>query len=167
MLAGTQKSSRGSQLHFLWRLEPALRCALVRDHRDGFLAWPSNEQGQRSTCKTSLAGCERLHESEDAGVFQIRKLSVPKFSVAARASGDHLSTAASGHFASGRNFLLHSIHFRTPSTFIGLCCDQRNLCGISFSPFPFFRSWWPVQSCAPVTFSPASPSSAFKKRPIS
>src|SRR5437762_9650968 len=107
MLAGTQKSSRGSQLHFLWRLEPALRCALVRDHRDGFLAWPSNEHGQRSTCKTSLAGCERLHESEHAGVFQIRKLSAPKFSVAARASGDHLSTAASRHSASGWNFLLH------------------------------------------------------------
>src|SRR5512132_1293088 len=39
-----------------------------------------------------------------------------------------------------------SIHFRTPSIFIAACCDRRNLCVTSFSPFPFFRSWLPVQS---------------------
>ena len=41
-VAGAEKSARRSQLHFLRRLEPAVRCALVRDHRDGFLAWPPN-----------------------------------------------------------------------------------------------------------------------------
>ncbi len=106
-MAGAEKFARRSQLHFLWRLEPALRCPLVWDHRDGFLAWSSNGQSQRATCKTSLASRERLHESEHARIFQIRKLSARKFSVAARASRDHLSTAASGHPASGGNFVLH------------------------------------------------------------
>src|SRR6266403_5890574 len=92
---------------FYGALEPALRCPLVWDHRDGFLAWSSNGQSQRSTCKTSLASRERLHESEHARVFQIRKLSARKFSVATRAIGDRLSTTAAGHSASGRNFLLH------------------------------------------------------------
>src|SRR6266700_964136 len=71
--------------------------------------WLGRQMGksQRSTCKTSLAGRERLHESEHARFFQIRNLSAPKFSVIASACGDHLSTAASEHTASGRNFFLH------------------------------------------------------------
>ena len=88
------------------------------------------------------------------GFFQIRKLSAPKFSVAARANrGSSINRRIwTFCFRSEFPFTL-SIHFRTRSTFIGACCDQRNLCVISFSPSPFFRSWWPVQSCAPVTFS--------------
>src|SRR5262249_5643895 len=106
-VAGPKKFARRSQLYFLWRLEPAVRCAFVRHHCDGFLAWPSNGQSQQSTCKTSLAHCEPLHESEHARIFQIRKLSDPKFSVAGRAKRNRLSTAAPGHSTSGRNFLLH------------------------------------------------------------
>ncbi len=68
-MGGAEKFARRSQLHFLWRLEPAVRRAPVRHHSDGFLAWPSNEQSQRSTGKTSLAGRERLHESEHARVL--------------------------------------------------------------------------------------------------
>src|SRR5215211_2970463 len=106
-MAGAKKFARCSQLHFLWRLESAICRIAVRDHGDGFLAWPSNGQSQRSTCKTALARSERLHESEHARVFQIWELSAPKFPVAARASWDHLPTAASEHSASGRDFFLH------------------------------------------------------------
>src|SRR5678809_982814 len=41
------------------------------------------------------------------GFFKIRKLFARKFSVAAHANRDRLSTAASEHSASGWNFLLH------------------------------------------------------------
>ena len=153
-MAGAEKFARRSQLHFLWRLEPAVRCALVRDHRDGFLAWPSNGQSQRSTCKTSLAGRERLHESEHARVLSNTETFCSKiFSGCSRDWGSSINRRIwTFCFRSEFPFTL-SIHFRTRSTFIGACCDQRNLCVTSFSPSPFFRSWWPVQSCAPVTFS--------------
>ena len=68
-MAGAKKSARCSQLHFLWRVESAVRSALVRNHRDGFLARTENGQSQRSTFTTSLAGRERLHEPEHARIL--------------------------------------------------------------------------------------------------
>src|SRR5712691_10122551 len=56
---------------------------------------------------THVVGRQRLHESEHAWVFQIRKFPAPKFSVATRAHRHHLSTAAHGHSSARRDFLLH------------------------------------------------------------
>src|SRR5436190_11798160 len=52
----------------------------------------------------------------------------------------------------GISFTL-SIHFPTPSIFIGACCNRRSLCVTSFSPSLSSRSWLPVRSYALVTFS--------------
>src|SRR5262249_58982558 len=80
---------------------------LVFTDRHGFLAWPQNGKSQSPTRKTPVAGRERLHESEHARFFQVREFSARKFSVAARANGDHLSTATFRHSASRRNLVLH------------------------------------------------------------
>src|SRR6267378_1789197 len=102
-----EKSARGRQLHFLWRVEPALRRAAFLDDGDGFLARSPNWQSERSAREEALAGGQRLHESEHARVFQIREFSAPKFPVVGRARRHHLSATPSRHSPSGRNFVLH------------------------------------------------------------
>src|SRR5205814_5737233 len=89
------------------RLESALRGPPILDDCDGFLARPPNRQSEKSTVKTPLAGRERLHEPQHAGVFQVREFSPGKLPVVAGARGRHLSTASSRHPAAGRHFLLH------------------------------------------------------------
>ena len=67
--------------------------------------------------------------------------------------GSDLPSATSRHPSPGRNFLLHvSILFPTPSIFIAASCNRPDHCAISFWRFPFFLSWSPDQSCAPVIF---------------
>src|SRR5207302_4355524 len=118
-MAAPKKSARRCELHFLRRLESSVRRAAVLDHGDGFLARTSNRQSKRSARPEALAGGERLHESEHARFFQIRKFPAPKFPVARRPHWNRLSTAASRYFVAGRNFLLHLsfafLHARTLS----------------------------------------------------
>src|SRR6266699_3769903 len=85
---------------------PIRRPALFHDG-NGFLAWQTNRQGQRTPFAPRPVGWQRLHESEHARVFQIWELSPAKFSVAARAHRHHLPTAASRHSSARRHFLLH------------------------------------------------------------
>src|SRR5207237_9817493 len=66
-----------------------------------------NRQSAGSARQKAVAGRERLHESEHAWLFQIRKFLAPKFPMVGRARRNHLSTAAPRHSAPGRHFLLH------------------------------------------------------------
>ena len=102
-----EKFARRRELHFLRRLESALRCPSFHDYRHGFLARPPDWQSQRSTLKTPVARRERLHEPQHAGVFQIWEFSPGEFPMVAGPRGRHLSTASSRHPAAGRHFLLH------------------------------------------------------------
>src|SRR5207237_2794298 len=83
------------------------RPAAILRHSDGFLARPPNWQSPDSARKEALARRQRLHESQHARLFQVRKFSSSKFPMDACARGDHLSAAAPRHFAAGRHFLLH------------------------------------------------------------
>ena len=102
-----EESTRRRELYFLRRLEPALRGSPLLDDCDGFLARPPDRQSQKSTVKTPLAGRERLHEPQHAGVFQIREFSPGKLPVVAGARRRDLSTASSRYPAAGRHFLLY------------------------------------------------------------
>src|SRR5262249_34346839 len=48
-VAGPKKFSCCSQLYFLLRLETSVRRTFVRDHRDGFFAWPSMAKAREHT----------------------------------------------------------------------------------------------------------------------
>ena len=106
-LERAEKFPRDRELRFLRRVEPSIRRAALFHDGNGFLAWQTNGQGQGTPFAPRLAGCQRLHEPEHAGVFQIRELSAGKFSVAARAPRHHLSATASRHSSARRHFLLH------------------------------------------------------------
>jgi len=96
-LERAEKFPRGRKLHFLRRVESAIRGAALFHDGNGFLAWQTNCQGQGTPFAARVVGWQRLHEPEHARVFQIRELSAAKFSVAARAPRNHLSTTAFGH----------------------------------------------------------------------
>ena len=106
-LERAEKFPRGRKLHFLRRVESAIRGAALFHDGNGFLAWQTNCQGQGTPFAARVVGWQRLHEPEHARVFQIRELSAAKFSVAARAPRNHLSTTAFGHSSAGWHFLLH------------------------------------------------------------
>jgi len=104
---GAEKKPAGcSELYFLRRLEPAICGAAVFDNLYGFLARPPDCKGARAS-EAPVAGCQRLHEPEHARVLQIWKFSPAKFPMAARAHRNRLPTAASGHLAASRHFILH------------------------------------------------------------
>src|SRR5207249_7500353 len=106
-LERAEKSSRSRELHFLRRVEPAIRRAALFHDGNGFLARQTNCQGQRAAFASRLVGWQRRHEPEHARVLQIRELSAAKFSVAPRAHRHHLSATASRHSSARRHFFLH------------------------------------------------------------
>src|SRR4029450_9854448 len=163
-----EKSARRGELPFLRRLEPAVRRAVVFYHGDGFLARPPDGQTERSTCQEALARRERLHESEHAWFFQIRKFSSPEFPMAARARRNHLPTTASRHSSSGRDFLLHVsflvLHARHLSRRVAANAVTPRFHSCSF----FFPAACPRSDCAcRRLFTATSSSTASEDEPIS
>ncbi len=61
-----EKPTGRCQLHFLWRMESAVRCAPIFDHRDGFLAGPADSQGPNPAGQETVACRQCVHESEHA-----------------------------------------------------------------------------------------------------
>src|SRR6266487_3891335 len=102
-----EKFPRNRELCLLRRVEPAVCRAPLFHDGNGFLAGQTNGEGQRAAVTPRLVNWQRLHEPEHARVLQIRKLSAPKFSVAARAPRHHLSATASRYSSARRHFLLY------------------------------------------------------------
>src|SRR5262249_40033370 len=103
----SQKSPRRRQLHFLRRVEPAVRGASLYHNRDGLLARTPDRKSAKPFGQEAMARGERLHEPQHARVLQIREFPASEFPMAPCPGGNNLSTAASGHSAAGWNFFLH------------------------------------------------------------
>jgi hypothetical protein len=69
VLERAEKPSGDRELHFLRRMEPAIRSAALFYDGNGFLARQTNGQGHRAPFAAGLVDCQRLHESQHARVL--------------------------------------------------------------------------------------------------
>ena len=65
-LERAKKSARRRELHFLRRVEPAIRRVAFFHDGDGFLVGQTDRQSENSKITSRLVGRQRLHESEHA-----------------------------------------------------------------------------------------------------
>jgi len=167
-VAGAEKFARRSQLHFYGAWNPPSLPSCLGPPRwiSGLVVkWPKPKVNMQDVA----AGREHCNESEHARVFQNTETFCSKiFSGYSRDWGSSINHRSwTILLPVGISFYtFHSLSY-TLDILSGRAAADESLRDFILARLLFFRSWLPVQSCALVTFSPASPSSALEKRPIS